>query len=536
MPSVLRKGGLPPRTIAVWSALALMALCIAAGQLKIVELLAAGIAGYGLAVVVIRILAQWSWLVYGLAGAVLLIPEDDRYTLHGANSTGFELEPWRILMSIMVVGWIAALMVDPRVRARKTKFDGPLILIGIAIVGSEAFNAVRVGALSSVVIKQLVVVVILMLMLYVLASVIRTRETIDRVLCVLVCAGCVEGFGAILQRETKFNLFDHMHRILPMFTFNLGAEASAMLRNGQFRAIASAGHPIELATVMAMLTPIAAYLAIRRGRKWWAALPFLLLGNLSSGSRTGIIGLIVVLVVFLLMRPRQMLKCWPALIPILAMVQILMPGAISGTIGAFFPKGGLVAQQSETFAAHGQVQQASRLSRLGPQLHGVFAKHNEFFGEGYGSRVVGRTSTNTQTVTAAAQAVAGDNAQVLDDQWLGNLLEIGLVGVAAWVWLFARVIGRLSARARLERNTTEGWLPVALAGAVACYVAAMFFYDAWGFMQGTIVLWLLLGCTSGLLWLPPVTEDNARRRVRARPDPGSRALNAQLKRMPSPVA
>jgi len=536
MASVLKKGGLPSRTAAVWAALALMALCIAAGQLKFAELLAAGVAGYGLAVVVSTIVARWSWLVYGLAGVVLLIPEDDRYTLHGFSAAGFELEPWRILMSIMVVGWIAAVMVDPRVRARKTKFDGPLALIGLAIVGSEAFNAARVSSLSSVVIKHLIIVVILMSMLYVLASVIRTRDTIERVLCVLVCAGCVEGFGAMVQRTTKFNIFDHMHRILPMFTFNLGAEAGEMLRNGHFRAIASAGHPIELANVMAMLTPIAAYLAIRRGRIWLAALPFLILGNLSSGSRTGIIGLLVIVVIFVCMRPRQTLKCWPALIPTLALVQLLMPGAISGTIGAFFPKGGLIAQQSETFAAHGQIQQASRLSRLGPQIHGVFAKHNEFFGEGYGTRVVGRTSTKAETETEAAQATASDNAQVLDDQWLGNLLDTGLVGVAAWVWLFARVIRKLSARARSERDTKEGWLPVALAAAIACYAVTMFFYDAWGFMQGTIVLWLLLGCSSALLWLPPAGAPTKRRLIRPRLDSARRGRDLRLQRAPSPIA
>ena len=117
MASVLKKGGLPSRTAAVWAALALMALCIAAPvSSKFAELLAAGVAGYGLAVVVSTIVARWSWLVYGLAGVVLLIPEDDRYTLHGFSAAGFELEPWRILMSIMVVGWIAAVMVDPRVR------------------------------------------------------------------------------------------------------------------------------------------------------------------------------------------------------------------------------------------------------------------------------------------------------------------------------------------------------------------------------------------------------------------------------------
>jgi hypothetical protein len=535
MASVL-KGGLPTKVTVVGAVLAVMALSIAAGQLKVAELLAAGVAGYGLAQVAIMILAQWSWLICGLAAADLLIPEDDRYTLHGASSAGFELEPWRILVSLMIVGWIAAVMVDPRVRTRKTKFDGPLVLLGIAIVGSEIFNASRVSSLSTFVIKGLVIVVCLIIFIYVLASVIRTRETIDRILCFLVCAGCVEGFGAILQRTTKFNLFDHLHRVLPMFTFNLAAEAGAMLRNGHFRALASAGHPIELACVMAMLTPIAAYLAIRRGRVWWAALPFLLLGNLSSGSRTGIIGLLVILIAFLCLRPRETFRCWPALIPTLLVVQVLMPGAISSSINAFFPKGGLIAQQSQTFAAHGQVQQASRLSRIGPQLHEVFAKHNAFFGEGYGTRVIGRTSTDASSVVAAKQALSSQNAQILDDQWLSNLLETGLLGFAAWMWLFTRVIRKLCARARVERGTPEGWLPVALAASVACYAVSMYFYDAWGFMQGTIVLWLLLGCTSGLLWLPPATARPKLRLILPNFTPRPRHATAHLESAPSPAS
>jgi hypothetical protein len=483
---------------------ALITLSVAAGQMKVAGVLAAGLAGYGLAVVLVRILAHWSWLVFALGAADLVIPEDDRYTLHGASSAGFELEPWRILVFVMLIGWIAAIMVDPRVRARKTKFDGPLVLIGIAIAGSEVFNAARVSSLSTYVIKAIIVAICLMTLIYILASVLRTRETIDRLLAVLVCAGCVEGLGAVIQRESTFNIFDHMHRILPMFTFNLGAEAgAAILRNGHFRAVASAGHPIELACVMAMLTPIAAYLGIRSGKKiWWVAMGVLILGNLSSGSRTGIIGLLVILAVFIKMRPRETLRCWPALIPTLLIVQVLMPGALNGAVNAFFPQGGLIAQQSATFADHGQIQQANRLSRLGPQLHGVFAKHNEFFGEGFGTRVVGRTSVGGIGVVGSQQAVVADNAQILDDQWLGNLLEVGLVGFAAWLWLFITVVRKLGARAKLERGTKEGFMPVALAGAVACYGVSMCFYDAWGFIQGTLVVFILLGCTSGLLWLP----------------------------------
>lgn len=501
-----RLATLPRSIVIIGGALALMTLTIAAGQLKATELLAAGVAGYGLARLSVAVLAQWSLLIYGLAAVDLLIPEDGRYILHGTGSVGFQFQPYRVLVTVMIVGWVAALMVDPRVRPRKTKFDGPLILIWVAIIGSDLFNAGAVSALSSAVLKQLTLALSLLLLLYIFVSVVRTRETLERILRVLVASGTVVGVGAIVERATNFNMFNHLHKFIPIFSFDASAELTSLLRGGHFRAIASSGHPIELSNEMAMLAPIAAYLAIRGSKMWWGALVLLILGDLSAGSRTGIVGLLVVIAVFLWMRPRQTVRCWPALIPILLVVQVLMPGAISGTIDAFFPKGGLIAQQSGTFAAKGQVQDASRLSRIGPQLRDVFAKHNEFFGKGYGTTVVGRTSANGPAPTLIS-------SQILDDQWLGNLLDTGLVGFAAWLWLFVRVVRKLRGRARAERETQAGLLPVALAASIMCYAVSMYFYDAFGFIQATVLLYLLLGCASVLLWLPPTGARAARRLI-----------------------
>jgi len=508
----LAKGGLPPRVLALGGVLGLMVLSIAAGQPKVAELLAVGLVGYVLATLSVGILAHWSWLVYGLAGANLLIPEDNRYTLVGSNSAGFQMAPYRVLITVMLVGWIAALFVDPRVRARKTQFDGPIVLIVIATIGSDVFNPTRVFETNSAVIKTTILFISLTAFIYVVASVVQTRETVDRMFKVLVLSGVVVAIAALIERHMHYNLFNHLHRFLPMMTFNPSAGLLNLLRNGAFRAISSAGHPIELSNDMAMLTPIAAYLGIRGSRWWWGAVLVLLLGNLATGSRTGIIGLMVVLLVFLCMRPRETLRCWPAAIPLLVMVQLLMPHAISGTINAFFPKGGLIAQQSETFSAHGQIQQASRLSRIGPQLRDTFVRHNEFFGYGNGTALTGRTCLNCGPFGAEQ-----DNAQILDDQWLGILLTTGLVGFAAWLWFFTRVIRRLGARARLERGTQEGWLPVTLAASLACYAIAMYFYDALSFMQATVMMYLLVGVAAAVLWMDPVCASGRKGGLGGRP-------------------
>lgn len=515
----LAKGGLPPRVVALGGIAGLIALTIAAGQLKVAELLALLLVGYGLATLTVRVLAHWSWVVYGLAAANLLIPEDNRYTLYGSNAVGFQMAPYRIFITVMLLGWIAALFVDPRVRARKTQFDGPILLIVIATIGSDVFNPTRVFEMNSVVIKTTILFLSLTAFIYVVASVVRTRETVDRLFKILVLSGVVVAIAALVERHMHYNVFNHLHRFLPMMTFNSSAELTNLLRNGAFRAISSAGHPIELSNDMAMLTPIAAYLGIRGSRWWWGAVLILLLGNLATGSRTGIIGLMVVLLVFVCMRPRETARCWPALIPLLVMVQLLMPHAISGTINAFFPKGGLISQQSQTFHAHGQIQQASRLSRIGPQLRDTFARHNEFFGYGNGTAVIGRACLN-----CGPNAASQDNAQILDDQWLGILLTTGLVGFVAYLWFFTRVIRKLTARAKLERGTQEGWLPVALAASIACYAVAMYFYDALGFMQATVMMYLLVGVAASVLWMDPVRARGQIRGPNGRPS-GNRRPN-----------
>jgi hypothetical protein len=486
------RAGLPRSAIATGVALILLTGAVATGNATMAEIVGGSVLGLGLGKLVVRIAARWSWLICGLAAADLLIPEDDRYTVIGSSGVGFQLEPYRAIVVFLILGWATALLVDPRVRARTTKFEAPLALLVIAVVGSEITNPSRVTSLSSTVTKGLFQWVCLLLLLYVFVSVIRKRSTLERLVTVLVSCGTVLGIAALIERVSNFNVFNHLHRLLPMMHFDSGAELTALLRNGSFRTIASAGHPIELSTDFAVLTPLAAYLAITRRKAWWGAVLVLLVGNFTTGSRTGIIGLIVVVVVFAAMRPRQTLRCWPALIPMLAVLQLILPNAIGGAINAFFPKGGLLAQQSQVFYAHHQLQNDSRLSRIGPVLHAEFATHNEFFGEGFATRRTGRVPVGQKA------------DQTLDDQWFGTLLETGFLGILGWIWLYARIIRRLGARAKLEQETPEGWLPVALAASVACFATAMFFYDAFSFMQATVMLYILMASSSVLLQLPPV--------------------------------
>lgn len=463
----------------------------------------------------VHVASRWSRLLSGLVIVDLLIPSDGRYTLAGMSA--FQLEPYRVVVAMLLIGWMASLLCDSSVKIRRTGLEGPLGLILFAIVGSLLLNPSRVTDTTSFVVKSVSLEGSFLLIIYLVVSVVRTRAILDGLVKILASAGTIEGACALAERKLHYSIFNHEHLLLPIFHFNNLVSIGG--RNGDVRAQGATGIPIELGAVMAMVLPFAIYLGIKTGqRRWYGAATVMLAGCFASGSRTGVIAIVVIVIVFLWLRPRPTLRCWPAMIPLVIVVHFLDPGALGSFYQGFFPKGGLVAQQTATAIGPGGVQEnTSRLSRWGPELQ-AFTNYNPLFGEGFGTRLNGRTSL-TQTITGwgdysfnGQSALGGgsqDNAEILDDQWLDNLLETGVLGVVGWWWLFGRVIRRLGARAKLGRDTTDGWLAVAMAAALASFVASMWFYDAFSFAQGTFLLHLVIAFAAVLLLLPVPAQTGA---------------------------
>jgi hypothetical protein len=485
---MVRAYRVPPSMAAVGAGLGLLTADVLAGG-AYAEAIALGVLCIVLAMWMARVAKSWTALIAGAVLVVLLIPNNGSYIL--PEALPFKLEPYRVVVGFLLIGWTISLLIDPRVRTRTTGFSAQLACIICVILASDLANPGRVGVASTYVVKALWLFLSFVLFYYMVVSVVRTRAVVERIITVFVSAGCIVGLSAIIQRRTGYDVFDHLQALLPMFHYVPGAAAALEERGGHLRAFASSGHPIELSTVMAMTIPFAAYLAITRKQwVWWLGVVVLLLGDFAGGSRTGIVGIVVILAVCLWLRPRQTLRCWPALIPMLVILHFAAPGAIGGLVEEFFPKGGIVQQQSETeIGPRGEVIYSSRLSRIGPELH-EYLKGDPLVGQGYGTRITG------------LHQPSADNAIVLDDEWLDTLLEVGLLGVLAWTWLFGIAIRRLGVRAKLERDTPEGWLPVALAASIATFAFSMFFFDAFGYVQATFMAFVLLAVAVVVLRLP----------------------------------
>ncbi len=426
-----------------------------------------------------KILA-WQTLLGLVIGVIMFIPIK-RYDL--PSSLPFHLEPYRLLVAFVAVGWFTSLLIDPRVRARKTGLEAPLGLYVTTILISLLANTHRVGSVSGEVYKALAFFASFLILLYLIVSVVRHRRQIEQLVSILVVTGAILGVFAIIESWTNYNVFNHLSSVVPFLHLNAAAVPIVLLRGGRLRVFASAQHSIALGAVFAMIFPLVVYrIYLRRRWYWWLMGLSIILGALVTGSRTAIVMLIVEGLVFLWLRSRQVRSLWPALIPMLVIVHTAAPGALGTVREAFFPKGGIVKQQSNAAPGHG------RLATLGPALHSEF--HDPLVGEGYATRV-----------TRPTDLVPVPNGPILDDQWLGILLETGLIGAFSLLWMFIRFVRRAGREAKADESE-RGWLLASMAASVAAFAVSMLFYDAFSFIQITFMLFIFLGIGTSTLLAP----------------------------------
>ena len=406
---------------------------------------------------------SWRVPLVALVLVIVFIPIR-RYTM--PVELPFELEPYRLLVAVLALVWLVSLLVDPRVRLHRSGLELPLVCFLFAAMASVLVNdaSITQQGLDISVVKSLTFFCSFVLIFYLVVSVASSFALLDFLAKLLVGSGALVAVVAVAESRTGYNPFDHLAGTVPFLELSFPPDIQA--RGARLRAYASAQHPIALAAALVMLVPLAVYLAHATAkRRWWTAAVLLIVGALSTVSRTSIVMLVVVIAVFLWLRPRETMRLWPALLPALVLVHLVIPGTIGTLRASFFPQGGLVEEQSA----------AGRIEDLAPSKEEF--RRQPLLGQGFGTR-----------------QVTGEhkNARFLDNQWLGTLLETGLVGAIALFWLFIRFIRRTS-RAAKEDQTSRGWLLTAITASVTAYAVGMLTYDSFSFIQVTFLLFILLG-------------------------------------------
>jgi len=296
---------------------------------------------------------------------------------------------------------------------------------------------------------------------------ILSRARLDTLLRRLTVLGAFEAGIGLLQFATGRTFIEYFR--LPGLIDN-SAINDIVSRNGFVRPAGTAIHPIEFGVSMAMLLPLALHYAVtdvesRSPISRWLPACAISVALPLTISRSAIICTAVALAVLLSSWPivtRRWVYAAAGLM--LTGLAVVLPGFLWAVFGLF-----------------GEIDQdSSALSRTNSyQLAWNFVARNPILGRGVGTFL--------------------PEYRILDNQYLGSLIELGFIGLACLMAHF--LVGLLTAwnlrswscpQARDPYPRSQ--LGVALAAGIAAGCVSFAFFDAWGFPTIPSLMFIMMGC------------------------------------------
>lgn len=295
---------------------------------------------------------------------------------------------------------------------------------------------------------------------------IRNADRFHLLLKRIALAGALLSALGLLQFLTKQSFVGSI--VIPGFAASQDY-SSVQDRSGFARAAGTATNPLEYAFVLSMILPIAITLALHdtgrsRLRRWLPA--SLIIAALAlSGSRSGIVGLFVVVVALYPTWTRSVrLRAAFAAVVGAAAIYLLVPGMI-GTLRGLFSSFG---------------QDPSASSRTDSyQAAGMFIARNPIFGRGFGTFL--------------------PQYRILDNQILLTIVEIGAVGLCALLGVIVTSMAIVqTSRKRFPDRLLQKVGP-ALAVSVGTGTLIMAFFDVFSFRMSVGTFFLIVGLC-GAYW------------------------------------
>ena len=312
----------------------------------------------------------------------------------------------------------------------------------------------------------------------------RTWAAIDRVIAWIVGLATVVAMLGIVQFFTGLDISGFIR--IPGLVANTdfgGVLERSVLR----RVAATAIHPIEFGVVMGACFPLALHRAAFSPHqvRGWLQVAAIGTAAMMSVSRSAVLVMGIALAILFVGWPREWRSRAVVIGPIaLVALRLLVPGLL-GTIRTMWTN--LFADSSTT----------GRTGDYGVVLH-LFAR-NPVFGRGHFTFVP-------------------RYYRIVDNQFLVSLVEVGAVGLTAFVTLAgAAILATLMARRR-GTSAEHRHLALALCASIAGIIVSFATFDALGFQMVSGTTFLLFGL-AGACWQVATTEQRARRSGRSEPLP-----------------
>jgi len=422
----------------------------------------------------------WAWGISLFVLVVWLIPIK---TYKLPVPLPFSLEVYRLLMLAFLAALGYGLVAGTR-RFSAAGFGKPVVLLVAAASLSVLVNAQASAqsGMEATAIKSLPYFLGFLAVYLLVCSTVESVRAIEVVLSALVIGGAVVALAALYESRTHYNVFEHLHTWFRFLVHTRITEDTQ--RGARLRVRGSAQHPIALGAALTLAVPIAVYFAGRaatrlRALAWGGAGLLLVVGALATVSRTVVLMAVAMIAVALLVRGRAVRRYWPVAAAVVVAAHFAAPGAMSTLYHAFVPRAGLI--QSQT-ALGGNVG-SGRLADIAPGLQSW--EQAPFFGHGLGTG----NSTGSSVPGAIVDPKTGAPI-IFDDQYLNTLVSIGFVGLVAVIWFVWGAAWQLAGAARRARGR-ESDLVAACAVSSAGFAAGMFTFDAFAFVQCTILFFVI---------------------------------------------
>lgn len=311
--------------------------------------------------------------------------------------------------------------------------------------------------------------------LLVTAEGVRSWRDVDRLLTWIVWAGTFVASLGIIQYFTGINVAGYLR--VPGLQ-SLTDFGNALSRSDLNRIVSTSAHPIELGVAMASLLPLALHRSLHR-RRLTAWLPTMLIGTaaLMSVSRSAIVVAGAALVVLFLGWPLKW-RIWALVAaPALALVgRSVLPGLL-GSIRSLF------TDLSADPSIQGRTDDYALVIRL-----------------------VGDQPLSGQGLFTFVPMLY----RTIDNQVLVLLLEVGIIGTAAFALLVGTAVaGGLAPRRNPETTTEQRHLGLAVAASLIGIVTSYATFDALSFRQVAGLTFLYVGLGGAVWRLSGVAVDSS---------------------------
>jgi hypothetical protein len=317
-----------------------------------------------------------------------------------------------------------------------------------------------------------------------------TRDALRRVMTMAGAGGVFIALLGLIQSTTGFNLVTYM-KVPGLSELTTDTLAGPELRNGLARVFATTIHPIEYSTVLVLLIAITAPLAMTglsggHYRRWLIALAIMGLAFPLAVARSGFLAaaaLAIVVIPRLPPRPRRR-------------VLLALPVGLLA-IHTSFP--GLLGTVRDLFQYTAKGDEHARTDDY-PVVEALFWER-PLLGRGFGTYLPSLYRT-------------------LDNQYLLTLVDAGLVGLGAYIFLHVAAIRTGQCTRRAARSVDDRLTCQCLIGAAAASLASSITFDSLSFPMFAGLFFLSLGLSGGLATIikaESTTIDSRQLRLTRRP-------------------